>query len=252
MFIIIAIIIIGVAFLLYLLTSRPETTVGFDEKNPTGFIQSCLEDKLATTVETVSLQGGNVAPELSILYDNSDIEYLCYTSEYYNTCSVQRPLLKAHIEEEIEEEIEGKVVSCFNQLKTYYEDKNYNVLPEIRGSGIIVELLPDRIMVNAGRMLTITKTDTKTYDSFIVILNNNLYELVSIANSIINWESNYGEAETTIYMNYYHDLKVEKKKQQDGSTIYILTEKSSGDKFQFAVRSKALPPGYGVDGIALT
>jgi len=77
-----------------------------------------------------------------------------------------------------------------------------------------------------------------------VILNNNLYELVSIVNSILNWEARYGDSETTIYMNYYHDLKVEKKKQSDGSTIYILTDRNTLDKFQFASRSVAWPPGY--------
>ena len=44
-------------------------------------------------------------------------------------------------------------------------------------------------------------------------------------------------------MNYYHDLKVEKNKQTDGSTIYILTERDTENKFQFASRSVAWPPG---------
>jgi hypothetical protein len=75
-------------------------------------------------------------------------------------------------------------------------------------------------------------------------LNNNLYQLVNIADSIIDFESIYGDSETTIYMNYYHDLKVEKLKQIDESTIYILTDRTDGNKFQFASRSYAFPPGY--------
>jgi len=50
-------------------------------------------------------------------------------------------------------------------------------------------------------------------------------------------------------MTYYRDLKVEKKKQTDGSTVYILTKMDSGDKFQFASRSVAWPPGYGIGGV---
>ena len=50
-------------------------------------------------------------------------------------------------------------------------------------------------------------------------------------------------------MNYYHDLNVEKKKQSDGSTIYILTDRNNENKFQFASRSVAWPPGYGAGGI---
>ncbi|MFH1240218.1 MAG: hypothetical protein V1672_03295, partial [Candidatus Diapherotrites archaeon] len=92
--------------------------------------------------------------------------------------------------------------------------------------------------------LVLTKESTEKYDLFSVVLNNNLYELVSVANSILNWETRYGDSETTNYMTYYHDLKVEKKKQSDGSTIYILTDRNNGNKFQFASRSVAWPPGY--------
>jgi hypothetical protein len=42
---------------------------------------------------------------------------------------------------------------------------------------------------------------------------------------------------------YYHDLKVEKKKQIDETSIYILTNRDTGEKFQFASRSYAFPPG---------
>ena len=66
---------------------------------------------------------------------------------------------------------------------------------------------------------------------------------MSIANSILSMEVQFGDSETTIYMNYYHDLKVEKKKQTDGTTIYILTDRITGDVFQFASRSIAWPPG---------
>ena len=108
-----------------------------------------------------------------------------------------------------------------------------------------VELLPKRIVVTFNRSLTLTKEESQKYSSFVVILNNNLYELVSIANSILNWEARYGDSETTTYMDYYHDLKVEKKKQSDGTTIYILTDRNNQNKFQFASRSIAWPPGIG-------
>ena len=99
--------------------------------------------------------------------------------------------------------------------------------------------------------MSLTKGDASNYDAFRVVVDNNLYELVSIANSILNWEASYGDAETTTYMNYYHDLKVEKKKQSDGSTVYILTDRNTEEKFQFASRSVAWPPGYGINGVAI-
>jgi len=75
-------------------------------------------------------------------------------------------------------------------------------------------------------------------------VNNNIYELSAIAESILNSEADYGDVEVTVYMDYYTDLKVEKQKQSEGTTIYILTDRNTGDKFQFASRSIVWPPGY--------
>jgi hypothetical protein len=41
-------------------------------------------------------------------------------------------------------------------------------------------------------------------------------------------------------MDAFKDLKVEKKVQIDETTIYIITNKNTESKFQFAVRSQAL------------
>ena len=128
-------------------------------------------------------------------------------------------------------------------MRQTYEKKGYAV--NLRQGTMGVELLPKRIVVTFNHSLTLTKETSQTYDSFTVAVHNNLYELISIVNSILNWEARYGDSETTVYMNYYHDLKVEKKKQSDGSTIYILTDRNNGKKFQFASRSVAWPPGFG-------
>ena len=247
-FIIIALVIIGVAVLIYFLNAPTEITAEFDEKNPRGFIQFCLEDKIEETVEIVSSQGGSINPENYILYQDNKIEYLCFTEEYYRTCIVQQPLLKSHIESEIENEIKEDVINCFNELKESYTRRNYNV--NLEQGKTRVELLPKRVVSSFDYVLTVTKAETERHDSFDIVLNNNLYELVGITNSIIDWETTYGDAETTIYMTYYKDLKVEKKKQADGSTIYILTDRNNENKFQFASRSSALPQGYGVEGVA--
>ena len=85
---------------------------------------------------------------------------------------------------------------------------------------------------------------TRGVQSFNVILNNNLYELIGIANSIVEWETTLGNADTSTYMTYYNDLKVEKKVKSEGTKIYIITDRNTGNKFQFASRSQVLPAGY--------
>ncbi len=242
-FIILAIIIIVLGILVYLFYPKIKTLTGTEYKNPEAFIQLCLEDDIRNIVENLSMQGGSLEPEHYILYKDNKVEYLCYTNEYYKTCAVQQPMLKQHIESEIENAIQEKVQSCFSELKETYEEKGYNV--NMKTGEIMVELLPDRILTTANYRVTMTKGESEQHDNFRISLNNNLYELVSIATNIISWEASYGDADTSTYMDYYHDLKVEKHKQNDGTKIYILTDRNSENKFLFASRSLVMPPGYG-------
>ena len=251
-FIIIAILVVGLAILFYFLKPGITSTTQFEETNPNAFIQSCIKEDIENAIEVVSLQGGSINPENFILYKSNRVEYLCYTTEFYKTCVVQQPLLKQHIESEVEDEIREEVDGCFEELKKSYEDRGYNVnLEEGSAEDVIrVELLPKRIVTSFSYVLTASKGETKRYDSFNVILNNNLYELVAISDSIIDWESEFGDADSGFYMSIYPDLKVEKFNQQDGSTVYVLTDRNNNKIFQFASRSLAWPPGVSIDGVA--
>lgn len=246
-FILIGVVIVVMGILIYLFYPQIKTTLGFEADNPSAFIQECLEEEIANNLELLSLQGGSLEPGHYILYDNEKVEYLCYTGEYYKTCVVQQPMLKSHIESEIKQGIKERATECFDNLKKNYIRKNYGA--ELKEGEINIELLPKRVIARFNHSLVLTKDATETYDSFDVIVHNNIYELVSVANSILKWETSYGDAETTTYMNYYHELKVEKKKQSDGSTVYILTDRNNQNKFQFASRSVAWPPGYGTEYI---
>ncbi len=245
-FIIIGIIIVALGFLIYSFYPQIKSTLGGEEKNPISYIQTCLEDEIKDTAETLSLQGGTLTPENYVMFEDSKVQYLCYTNEFYRTCVVQEPMLKQHIEAEIRDKIGGDVEACFASLKSSYERKGYDV--DLKSGSRRIELLPRRIVGTFNYSMTLTKGDTQRYDSFVVILNNNLYELVAIANSIIEWETLYGDAEVTAYMTYYHDLKVEKNLRESGEKIYVLTDRNVGSKFQFAIRSQAWPAGYAVPG----
>jgi len=243
-FVITALVLVVIAILFYLFYPQIRSTLGLDTKNPNEFIQDCIADSIKVAEEKLVLQGGSIDPEHYFLYNDEKIEYLCYNSEYYLMCVVQQPLLKRHIEEEIKKEIKGDVEACFNDLESEYKSKGYDVT--LSRGDFNIELLPNRIIANFNHTLTLEKDSVEQYKSFSVVINDNLYELISIANSIISMEAKYGDSEVTTYMNYYHDLKVEKLKQTDGTTIYILTDRNTGNKFQFASRSLAWPPGYGI------
>lgn len=249
-FIIIGIIIIAAAVIAYLLIPKTQTNNSFDSKNPNGFLQNCLENTIKSSIENISLQGGSINPDFYFSYNGSKVEYLCYTAENYATCVVQRPLLQEHVESEIESDITSPVQDCFSKLVDNYKNEGYNV--NLQTGRTIITLLPNKVLANfSGYVLNISKGETSVYNSFSVIVNNNLYELVNVANSIIDWETTYGDAPTNVYMTYYKDLKAEKMVQEDGTKVYILTDRNSGLKFQFASRSDALPPGYGVQGVSV-
>ena len=241
-FIILAVLIIALGVLIYMFWPKIISTVSSETKNPSVFIQECMDDVIEETVENVSLQGGSVNPTAYYNYENNRIEYLCYTNQYYKSCVVQQPMLLQHMQSEILKEIEEETTTCFDLLKKSYTTKGYEV--DMKPGNTIVEIVPNKIITTFNYTVTLTKGETEKYQDFNIVLNNNLYQLVNIADSIIDFENIYGDSETTVYMNYYHDLKVQKIKQIDESTIYILTDKTDDNKFQFASRSYAFPPGY--------
>ncbi|MEN7981910.1 MAG: hypothetical protein ABFQ65_00500 [Nanoarchaeota archaeon] len=249
LFIILSIVIVGIGVAIYMFYPQLQTTLGIGAKSPTEFIQLCLEEQIQENIGIISANGGSLNPEHYFLYGGGKLEYLCYTSNYYEPCVMQQPFLRQHIEEELENSIAESSRECFEEMKKSYERKGYDVKLNLGKMGI--RLFPERVVANFNHTLTLTKEDSERYKDFSIVLNNNLYELVSIAISILNFEAKYGDSETTTYMNFYHDLKVEKKKQGDGTTIYILTNRDTGEKFQFASRSYIWPSGYGITSGAI-
>ena len=241
-FVILAIIVVALGVLIYFLYPRIFASTAFDVKNPEIFLQNCIEKDLSEGVKIISSQGGNLAPTNYYLYNDEKLSYLCYTDEYYKLGVVQEPFLQNSIEKQIAENISAKTSECWKLLIENYEKKFYSI-SEKTGT-LKVEILPNAIIL---RMLdyeiSVKKDSVETYNSFNIILNNNLYELLGFATNIIEWEATIGEAEMWPYMMFFDYLKAEKIKQTDETKVYILTNKDTGDKFQFASRSLAFPPG---------
>jgi hypothetical protein len=245
LFIIISIMVVGIGVAIYMFYPQIQTTLGIGARNPTEFIQLCIEDQLQQNINQISVHGGSTNPEHYFIYNDEKLEYLCDTNDYYSPCVMQQPFLREHIEDELQKSIDSLSKECFDELKTSYERKGYDVKLALGETS--VSLVPGKVIATFNHTLTLVKgEDSERYKDFSIVVNNNLYELVSITISILNFESKYGDSETTTYMNFYHYLKVEKKKQSEGTTVYLLTNRDTGDKFQFATRSYIWPSGYGV------
>lgn len=244
-FVVIALMIVVLGVLLYLFYPQVSSTLGSGTQDPNIFIQNCVVDEIENSIETVSIQGGNIEPSLYVLNNDEKISYLCYTQNYYQLCVVQQPLLKEHIESEIKSEIEETVNTCFDNLKSSFESKGYDV--SITEGNIEVLILPGRVQTTMNYSVTLDRTETQKYNSFIVFADSNLYQFSEITNNIVDWESTYGDTEVTLYMDLNRDLKVEKIRpaSEYGAKIYLLTNRNTGEIFQFATRSQVFPPGYG-------
>jgi len=239
-FIILALAIAIVLILLF--TGKTNLTAIFTPTTPVNQIKNCVQEPVQEAVDILRLQGGSLDPSLYYIYQGSKIEYLCYTEEYYKNCIMQKPLLKQAVEQQIQSYSSQRIKNCISSVKANLERKGYQVT--MSSPQISISLLPGDILVDIISDIKIVKDQTESYKSIKTDISSNLYEQVMLASSISNWEARYGDAETMSYMIYYPSLKVEKKKQGDGTTVYIITDRDSKDKFMFASRSLVLPAGF--------
>jgi hypothetical protein len=242
-FIIIAIVLVAAIIIIFYPQIKQTATDLFVPMTPAMQIQSCLEEPLEVAVETISAQGGSMNPENAIMYQDDNIEYLCYTNEYYQTCSIQQPLLRKHIEGELEQELKDDAEICTDALKEELERAGYSVTD---GETIVsVDIEPEAIVLSVSGFSFSKEETGERYEQFEVEKRSKLYELIMLTTSVMSSEAIYGDTDITTYMNYYTHIKLEKYKQQDGSKIFIMTNRQTEDRFQFATRSLSWPPGYG-------
>ncbi len=237
-FVILAIAIVFVLIIIFL----PKIQVVVAKPIPQVNLQNCIIEKLDERQNIILSQGGSINPEHYFKYNNSNIQYLCYTNEYYKRCVMQIAFIEEHIEKELEKNIQEDVKECISELKKEFQSRGYSI--EVRGEKALVDIAPKSIFVTLNSTINIEKENNKeTIVNLRAEKHSALYEILSISNSILNFEASLGDSNPEGYMSFYPDLKIEKKKQGDGTTIYIITDRDTLEKFQFAVRSLAWPPG---------
>lgn len=239
-FVIIALVIVTVILFFLLYPKIKSATAG--ATSPEEFLRQCIEPTVKPVVETLSKQGGYMNPEGFVLYNDTKIKYLCYSSEYYKTCMVQQPNIIGEFEKELYGQIEPKIKECYQNLINDYESKGYSVSSVNPKTSL--QIVPGSIRVSINSPITVTKEASQTFKGFDVNIQSEMYNLLMTATTVIDFESTYGNSETTMFLQYYPDLKMEKIKLSDGTAIYKLTNVVSGESFVFASRSVVWPPGY--------
>jgi len=140
--------------------------------------------------------------------------------------------------------LDPKIGTCVNNLQQEYEDRGFEVTRGTVESSI--DIVPNRIGVNFLVPMTVRKgSDVSEFDEFNVNIDSQMFKLLGIADSIVQFEAELGDTDTETYLSYYPNLMMEKKKLGDGTIIYILSDVVSEESFTFASRSLIWPPGYG-------
>lgn len=242
-FVIVALVIVGILLAIFL---YPKTALSNQtNENPSSYLRECIEPTINNELNMILAQGGFSQPEGYILVDGIKIKYLCYTSEYYSTCVNQVPLLVRQVENELTRIVQTNMPTCLSQMKSDYEKRGIGV--SIGNTKTNTTINSRGISIDVEAPITITKESVQNLNGFDVTIPSKIYDLLITATSIVEFESVYGDSETTLYMQYYPNLKIEKNLLSDGSTIYKITDVTTEETFTFASRSVAWPSGYGLE-----
>jgi hypothetical protein len=237
-FIVLAIAIVA-ALVLYLLLRGPGATTG--SSDPEAYIIDCIKDSAQKAATIIMENGGDIKPELTIMYQGKNITYLCYNQGFYKPCINQRPMLIEHIEEEITDYIRPDIEECFSSLSQELENRDYQVT--IGNMNVKTELQPKRAVVNVDREITISKSgQTTSIKNFEMDFTTPVYELSEIAMEIVNQEAQYCNFENLGFMIIYPDYDIRKERAED-SLVYLIKEVNTQQQFKFAVRGCVMPAG---------
>ncbi len=246
-FVIIALIIVAAIIIFFSVPRLRETL--FPVSSGELFPKTCIEKVVRESLNKTMMHGGAVNPELYFMYKNTSLNYVCYTKEWYRVCVMQEPFLKESIEREIERDSASKINKCIEDMKASLEAKGYSV--KITGDKkASIAIKPDSIEVSFNMSVVLEDNNgVQPLNSELLFtsFNSKSYEIIMIGSSIQNYEARYGDSIIDNFMGLYPNIRVDKLKQSDGTKVYIIADRNTGERLQFATRSLAWPPGLYVE-----
>lgn len=234
-FIILSIIIVAGIFSFFFLV---KPTVFSQAGARMGF-SGCIQDALEDSILELEKNAGHIQTTFTYPYQGENIQYLCYAPEYYDTCSVLVPFIDKKFEDQLEKDLRNEVDTCYSNSLDELKSQGYEVVAGEVDYDITLEPGSVKMQISAP-----TVVGTQSFARFNVKLETPIYEMIMIATSIVQYETALGDADTDMLSLYYPDYKIIKIKRDDGTTIYTIESKMYENKFQFASRSLAWPPGY--------
>lgn len=221
------------------------TTIGVStgtEFSPERYMSSCVRQAVRDTVATMLPQGGTVAPDNYVLFNETRVSYLCKTIAYGQPCVNQYPRYLFHLQEEVRANVANEVPACFDALTNELERRQYTV--EKGSHHVQVTLKPEIIEVAIPLTMRLTKNGvTQAIDAFDISIRSPLYDLGFVAQEIVAQEANYCYFEYVGYMLLYPAYDIRVTTLSDATKLYSVTHLPTQTTLQFAVRGCAFPPG---------
>lgn len=207
-------------------------------------VDTCIKDAVNSEIENLVLTAGVINPQFNYMYQDENITFVCYTDEYYKPCVVQVPFLQSNFEQSLNRKTSEKIKQCYRDATAELRAEGYEVISGQIQSNVIIQ--PKSILVRVSSPITVSSQgSSQSFEKYDVEMPSDLFDLLSIADSVLQFESTYGDSNTLSYMAYYPDFIVDKIRRDDGIKIYVIDNKKDL-KFKFATRSYVWPPGYGI------
>lgn len=202
-------------------------------------LESCVEDVVKTSLNELEKNGEFLTNGFYKKYQGENIPYLCYTSDYYKTCTIQNPFIFKSYEKALNKVTKEKIKSCYDSS-----------IDELRAQGFNVRAgeIKQNITIVPGKVRTLlsvpTRIGSQSFQRFNVEFNSPIYEMLFLATSLIQSEAELGSGDLDSLRSYYPDYRFKKLELGDGTTIYTIKSIKFNDEIKFASRSLVFPPGY--------
>ena len=216
-FIIVAIILVVAIALVFLFRSGIVGDVFTKtEKNPESVFRTCIEDEVYLAIENIEHRGGYLNDKKYIHFsfieegEYYDIAYLCYTGVYNKKCTNIAPFLILDMEKQIKDSLDDEVYFCLGKLKDNLENQAYAVEGNFEDYDFNVDLIRNKIILNIGIDITLTKSgETTTSKDFKIIFPTEIYNFADIAVKIANDEASDGDSDFKNYIDYSKDMDID-------------------------------------------
>lgn len=243
LFIILAIFIVAVIVLIaYFSGNLKFLDSGFD--SPEDFLQDCISNSIIEAEKIVLESNGYPEKDFNntILYNSEKIPYLCSVSEFYSPCVPQEPAFLNKIRNIIQNKVARDTEECYSALDSEWGRKGYIVTKN--ASKTTVSINKDYIKVVVDKTIFLTKDEDSTKIQNPEVRHPSaLYDLIKMAQTIVNYESTICEFNYLNWMKYDHKIFINRFTASDQTKIYTLRDSITNQQIKFATKSCALPAG---------